>query len=370
MKFNRLFLFALLATLTLALSACGAPPATNWPGISTDGELIYLSSNSHVYIVQAQNGTEATANISGKITPLRFPIQAEPAKMSFYAPAALTNDGLMVIGSAASGGHALYAVDTTTGNIRWSFETEKPWLGGALILNNAIFAPSGNGTLYSFDMSGSKRWEKKLSEHALWTTPVSDGKYIYLATLDHNLYCLDPNFGNIVWSKELDNSMIGSPAVVDGTLYVGTLYGNLYSIDASNGNINWVKPLEGSIWGTPGVSENTVYIGTVLGKAGKFYALDAATGAEKWSWDEEGSIIAGPLIVNEQVIYVTEQGRVQARDTSSGSPKWQDSFEKNKIFTTPLLVQDTIVIAPMGSQFLMVAYDLNGAKKWTFTPAQ
>ena len=368
MKFNRLFLFALLATLTLALSACGAPPATNWPGVSTDGELIYLSSNSHVYIVQAQNGNESTANIAGKISPLRFPLEYDAA-MSFYAPPALTADGLFVVGSAASGGHALYAADTSTGSIRWSFETAKPWLGGALIQDDAIFAPSGDGTLYAFDLSGTKRWEKNLSKHALWTAPVSDGKYIYLATLDHNLYCLDPNSGNIVWSKELDNGMIGSPAVVDGVLYVGTLYGNLYSIDASNGNTNWVRSLEGSIWGTPGFSENTLYIGTVLGKAGKFYALDAATGTVKWFRDEEGSIVASPLIVNEQVIYVTEQGRVQALDTS-GSPKWQDSFEKNKIFTTPLLVQDTIVIAPMGSQFLMVAYDLNGAKKWTFTPAQ
>lgn len=369
MKFNRLFLFALLATLTLALSACGAPPATNWPGMSTDGELIYLSSNSHVYIVQVQNGTESTANISGKITPLRFPIDADPGKMSFYAPPALAEDGLMVVGSAASGGHALYVTDSATGNVRWTFDNTKPWLGGALILDDAIFAPSGDGTLYAFNMSGSKRWEKNLSTHALWTTPVSDGKYIYLATLDHKLYCLNPNSGNIVWSKELDNGMIGSPAIVDSVLYVGTLYGNIYSIDASNGNTNWVKSLEGSIWGTPGFSENTLYIGTVFGKAGKFYALDATNGAVKWFRDEEGSIVAGPLVVNEQVIYVTEQGRVQALDIS-GAPKWQDNFEKNKIFTTPLLVQDTIVVAPMGSQFLMVAYDLNGAKKWTFTPAK
>ncbi len=368
MKFNRMFLFALLALLTLSLSACGAAPATNWPGMSTDGELIYLASNSHVYIVQAQNGSEATANISGKVTPLRFPLETDP-KMSFYAPPALTSDGLMVIGSAAHDGHALYTTDTSTGSIRWSFENTKPWLGGALILDDAIFAPSGDGTLYSFDMSGSKRWEKSLSKHALWTTPVSDGKYIYLATLDHKLYCLAPDSGNIIWSKELDNGMVGAPAIVDGVLYVGTLYGNLYAIDASNGNTNWVRSLEGSIWGTPGFNEGSLYIGTVFGKAGKFYALDAATGAVKWFRDEEGSIVAGPLVVDTQVIYVTEHGRIQSLDLS-GAPQWQDNFDRNKIFTAPLLVDGKIVIAPMGSQFLMVAYDLNGAKKWTFTPAK
>lgn len=368
MKFNRLFLFALLAMLTLALSACGAPPATNWPGMSTDGELIYLASNSHVYIVQSQNGTEATANISGQISPLRFPLEYN-AEMNFYAPPALAPDGLFVIGSAAASGHALYAADASTGSVRWSFDTAKPWLGGALILNDTIFAPSGNGTLYAFDMAGGKRWEKNLSKHALWTTPVSDGKYIYIATLDHKIYALETNSGATAWEKELDNGIIGSPAIVEGVLYVGTLSGNLYSIDASNGSSIWVKALEGSIWGTPGFSEGTLYIGTVFGKAGKFYALDAATGEVKWFRDEEGSIVAGPLVIDEQVIYVTEMGRVQSLD-KTGAPRWQDNFDKNKIYTSPLLVQDTIVVAPMGSQFLMAAYDLSGAKKWTFTPAQ
>ncbi len=369
MKFNRMFLFALLATLTVLLSACAAPPATNWPGLSTDGELIYFASNSHVYIVQSQSGTEATANISGQISPLRFPLEAD-AKMSFYAPPALTADGLFVVGSAASSGHALYAADASTGSIRWSFETAKPWLGGALIVDDAIFAPSGDGTLYSFDMAGNKGWEKNLSKHALWTTPVSDGTSIYLATLDHMLYAIDAASGTVAWEKELDNGIIGSPAIVEDTLYVGTLSGNLYSIDTSDGSSNWMKPLEGSIWGTPGFGDGTLYIGTVFGRTGKFYALEAATGAVKWFKDEEGSIVAGPLVLEQQVIYVTELGRVQSLDTTSGAPKWQDNFDKNKIYTAPLLVDETIVIAPMGSQFLMVAYDVNGAKKWTFTPAK
>lgn len=368
MKFNRLFLFALLATLTLFLSACGAPPATNWPGMSTDGELIYLSNNSHVYTVQATSGAEATLNAAGKVIPLRFPLEVD-AKMAFYAPAALTPEGTLVIGSAAAGEHALYAFDAATGSIQWSFNNPKPWLGGALILNDTIYAPSGDGTLYAFSPSGQKRWEKNLSKHALWTTPISDGTYIYLATLDHKLYCINPQTGLIIWEKELDNGMIGAPAIVDGALYIGTLSGNLYSINAASGASNWVKTLEGNIWGTPGFNEDTLYIGTVFGTAGKFYALEAQTGAVKWFRDEEGSIVAGPLVTTDQVIYVTEKGRVQSLD-KSGAPKWQDNFDKNKIYTTPLLVQDTIVVAPMGSQFLMVAYDLNGAKKWTFTPAQ
>ncbi|PWH15188.1 MAG: hypothetical protein DDG60_06100 [Anaerolineae bacterium] len=368
MKFNRLLLFVLFMLLTLALSACGAPPATNWPGLSTDGDKIYLSSSSHVYIVQAQTGTELTANLSGKVMPLRFPLEFD-GRMSFYAPPALAPNDLFIVGSASSTGHALYAVNASQAAIVWSFEGTKPWLAGPLLFNDTVFAPAGDGYLYAFDLTGSQRWAKKLSEHALWTAPVTDGTNVYLATLDHMLYCLDPKTGETLWSKDLENGIIGAPALVDGILYIGTLSGKLHAIEAATGNLKWVKTLEGGIWGTPGLRDGTLYIGTVFGHAGKFYALDAATGEVQWFRDEEGAIVAGPLVLAEQIVYVTELGRVQSLDLS-GAPKWQDNFEKNKIYTAPLLVNDMIVVAPMGSQFLMVAYDQNGAKKWTFTPAR
>lgn len=369
MKFNRLFLLALFALLTLALSACGAPPSTNWPGLSTDGNVIYLSANSHVYFVQAQNGTEVTANLAGKVTPLRFPLEFD-GRMSFYAPPALGPDGLFIVGSASSTGHALYAAQAADASILWAFEGTKPWLAGALLLGDSVFAPAGDGHLYAFDLNGGKRWERKLSEHALWTSPVTDGRYLYLATLDHMLYCLDPQTGETRWKRDLENGVIGAPTLADGILYLGNLSGNLYAIQTADGSIKWVQTLEGSIWGSPALQEGTLYIGTVFGRSGKFYALNAADGSIRWFRDEEGSIVAGPLALSGQVIYVTEAGRVQSLDLN-GAPRWQDNFDRNKIYTPPLRVNDDmIVVAPMGSQFLMVAYDRNGAKKWTFTPSQ
>lgn len=371
MKFNRLFMFALLATLTFVLSACGAPPATNWPGMSTDGKLIYLADGRHVYSVKAETGAEATTTIETQITPLRFPLQADN-KMSFYAVPALAPDGTLVVGNAASGYHELYAIDAATSNVKWSYvDARKPWLGGALILNESVFAPAGDGKLYAFSLSGQKLWDLALSEHALWTSPITDGVNLFVATLNHDLYCISPESGQIIWQVELDNGIIGHPAFVDGVLYLGTLSGNIYALNSSDGSQVWVQRLEGNIWGTPGVApeSRTLYIGTVSGTAGKFYALNMENGQVIWSRDDEGSIIAGPLVLADQVVYVTEQGRVQSLDLS-GAPKWQDNFDRNKIYTTPLQVNDLIVVAPMGSQFLMVAYDVNGAKKWTFTPTK
>jgi outer membrane protein assembly factor BamB len=200
----------------------------------------------------------------------------------------------------------------------------------------------------------------------LWTPPVTDGKLIFLATLNHKVYAIRPD-GTKVWGVDLDNGVIGAPVVVDGVLYVGTLSGNLYALNTADGTPKWVKMLEGGVWGTPATDGAFVYVGTVKGTAGKFYALDAVTGQITWSKDEEGSITAGPLLVKDQVICVTEKGRIQAWD-KTGTPKWQADIENGKLYTPPLLVGDLVLIAPMNAKFLLAAYDLNGAQKWTFAP--
>ncbi|HEY3311497.1 MAG TPA: PQQ-binding-like beta-propeller repeat protein [Anaerolineales bacterium] len=367
MKFNRVFFFVLVASLAVLLTACGAAPATNWPGLAADGTHAYLADGQYVYNLQLSDGSEVTTQTADGPVPARFPLKAEGTK-SFYAPPALSADGQLLIGSAAASEHTFYSVDPLTSAIKWKWsypELKNPWLAGALVLNDVVYAPSGDGNLYAFGVNGQKLWEFRASEHGLWTKPASDGKLIYVVSLDHVVFAIGTD-GKKVWSQKLDNGIVGSPGILDGTLYVGTLSGNLYALDSATGNQKWVKMLDGGIWGTPVSDGTNVYVGTVLNKAGKFFALNASTGQVAWSKDDEGSITAGPLVNADQIIYVTEAGKIQALD-KNGSPKWQSIIENAKLYTPPVLAGDLILIAPMNAKFLLAAYDLNGAQKWTFT---
>jgi outer membrane protein assembly factor BamB len=365
MKFNRVFFFVFVASMVVLLSACGSAPATNWPGMASDGTHVYLADGQYIYNVLLSDGIEVTTQTADGTVPARFPLKAEGTK-SFYAAPALTADGQLVIGSAAQGEHTLYSIDVASGAVKWTFPgLSRPWLAGALVLNDSIYAPAGDGKLYAFSLNGVKRWDFIAAEHSLWTAPVTDGKLIFLATLNHDVYALSPT-GKKVWSVSLDNGIIGAPSIVDGTLFVGTLSGNLYALNTADGTQKWVKMLEGGIWGTPATDGATVYVGTVKGAAGKFYAIDASNGQITWSKDEAGAIAAGPLLTNDQVICVTETGRIQSWD-KTGTPKWQADIENAKLYTPPFLAGDVILIAPMNAKFLLAAYDLNGAQKWTFT---
>ena len=363
MKFNRVFFFVLVASLAVLLTACGAAPASNWPGLASDGTHAYLADGQYVYNILLSDGTEASTQTADGPAPARFPLKAEGSK-SFYSAPALTTDGQLLIGSAATSEHTFYSIDPRTSAVKWTFPGIKgPWLAGALVLDK-IYAPAGDGKLYAFDLTGKMVWDFTVSKHSLWTTPATDGKLIYVVSIEHEVFAINPD-GKKVWDIKLDNGIIGAPTVVDGTLFVGTLSGNLYALDAATGSQKWVKMLEGGIWGTPASDGVNVYVGTVLINTGKFYAINASNGQIVWSKDDVGSITAGPLATPDQVIYVTETGQIQSL-SKDGAPKWQAVIENAKLYTTPVLAGDVILIAPMNAKFLLAAYDVNGAQKWTF----
>jgi outer membrane protein assembly factor BamB len=375
MKFNRVLFFVLLASLAVFLSGCsGAQVASNWPGIAVDDKNAYLSDAAHVYVVKLSDGTDATTQTTDGQVPLRFPLKAD-GKLSFYAAPVFTSDGQMIVGNAAQNNYLLYSVDPTTGNIKWTFgESSGLWLANVLVSGNFIYAPGGNGTLYALDLKGQKRWGVAVSKHSLWSAPVTDGKLVYIATLDHDVIALDPESGAQRWKVTLDNAILGAPAVsADGTLYLGTL-SKLYALSTADGSQKWTTAIKDNLWSTPTVNGEILYIGTSFAKdgnpkAGKLYAVNATNGQVIWAHDEESSIIASPLVLSDQVVYVTETGHIQSLNLD-GAPKWQADIDKAKILTAPVLAGDTILVVPMQSSFLLAAYNLTGAQKWTFTPAK
>jgi len=369
MKFNRV-LFFVFAGLALFLAGCGPAPLVNWPGMTSDGTNVYLASGEYVYVIRASDGQGLTMQTPEGQLPRRFPARAD-ANVAFYGAPALTPDGQMIVGNASTMGndYLLYSVDPATATPKWTFlNNQGIWLTGAVVDEETIYAPSGDGKVYAFDFEGKKRWESLVSDDALWSSPVINGNSIYIATLSHDVIALDPATGKQRWKIALDNAIIGAPALsADGTLYVGTLSGNLYAIDATEGSQKWLTKLEGSIWSTPALDGETLYVGTSNGMTGKFYAINTADGKPvRNPLDDTGAIIASPLVTEDQVVYVTEEGFIKFLDKEGTPSATPIKIENAKIYTPPLLVGDLILIAPMHAQFALAAYNQQGVQQWTY----
>ncbi len=80
MKFNRVFFFLLVALLAVTLTACGAAPASNWPGLASDGSHVYLADGQYVYNILLSDGTETVTQTADGPAPARFPLKAESSK--------------------------------------------------------------------------------------------------------------------------------------------------------------------------------------------------------------------------------------------------------------------------------------------------
>lgn len=236
---------------------------------------------------------------------------------------------------------ALIAVDATTGEQRWRYDTP----GGVTYDEFTIVTVTADTIVASLSKSnqdttrtvialttdGTERWRTQIDEMAVGALPVSDGTvYIPSAT---GIQALDVVTGETVWTT-LPNVRFGPGAaslVADGTLFVAEEAEpglTLIALDASTGEEAWRTSYtpEGSSLGiTIGTAdERRVYI-DVDGIENTIIALDRADGSECWRTplDNTGNttIPRGFALVGGVLYKGATQG-VSALDPSDGSIIW------------------------------------------------
>jgi outer membrane protein assembly factor BamB len=373
MKTSRLILlFSSLFIVSSLLSACagGANTTTSWPGLTVnpDQSIAYLADSQFVYAIDLTNGTEKW----------RFPTKGD-AKVTYYAAPTLTSDGQLIVGDYNK---VLHSLDPSTGletqGKQWPFtQATDRYVGSALAAGQKIYAPNVDKYIYSLDFSGNLGW-KFMTQAALWAPPATDGKYLYLAAMDHNVYKLDPVTGRQIWaSGELGGAMIGTPAIgPDGTLYVGTFNNELVALNSQDGKVIHRYKAAGWIWASPLLVGDTLYFGDL---SGTMYALGLDWNL-KWkvqpdSTSSHRAIVDKALLVKDTLYFSSETGTLYALDITNGTTRWGSTIG-GKLYAGPAAANDLILVAPMGltikdkGTVLLVALDSSGSQKWTFVPVK
>lgn len=355
MKTKKLTLFFLLIIGALIISACSGQPLVNtFPGLSADAERAYISTGSFIYAVDVTTGNEVW----------RYPAEAD-SELLYYAPPVLTEDGQLLIGSLGTN-HAFISLDPATGNEKWNepFSGAKgAWIASPLVFENTIYAPNSDGYLYILDLEGNQISNPIEIGGALWSAPVTDGTYIYINSLDHHFHKIDPATLQSAEPVDLGGAAPASPAVSENGIYVGSFASNLQFIDA-NGNNEILATSSDWIWGTPALDSETLFYADL---SGYIYSLDIASGNQNWNeLQPDGPVVANLLVVQDQIYVATEAGTFIALDRD-GKIVWEKE-PGGKIYTTPVLSNDLILVAPYQAEFALAAYDAAGKQAWTFTP--
>lgn len=237
----------------------------------------------------------------------------------------------------------VFAVDATTGNQQWQFETDgiarerlsdiyeengmehlrNARMNGIIlepiaIADGTVYVSSWDYKLYALDAtSGAEKWRYSVHQsdrHLDYPlAPAIDKGRVYVQTKDSRLFVLDAATGNELWRfNELGRASNGVSPTVDATaVYIShqrfESESYLYAINKETGKVEWrthvVPPQVG-----PAVDGKTLY--QTLGD--EFVAFDKKTGAEKWRVQMSGATFSHPAIVNGAVFTSDTGGNIYA----------------------------------------------------------
>ncbi len=355
---KRLTLISLVVLAGLLLSACATGTnSASWPGLAADKENAYLASGPLVYAVRLSDAAKVW----------QYPAD-KPGRELFYSNPVVTPDGQLLVGSSGSD-ESLISLNTATGQPTWAkaFTASDHWVASPLVVGDTVYAPNNNGTLYAIKLAtGQLAWSLPLGRY-LWSAPVTDGKLIYVASLDHFLYAVDPATQKLVWKVDLGGPVPGTPTLsADGkSLYVGSFARKLYSVDLATGTPGWTTDLQDWVWGAPALMGDTLYAADI---SGNIYSLAAGTGKNGWpAVKPDGPITGTPIALENGVVVAAESGYLYAYKPD-GSALWPPVNVGGKIYTSPVLAGDRILVAPMGAEYWLYAVNIKDGSllPWKF----
>lgn len=295
-----------------------------------------------------------------------------------------------------------YAFDKKTGDLQW---VSAP--GGApqdtnysvpfvTVLNGTRMLIGGNsdGGIYAINArTGTPIWGFRMSLRGLNSSPVIDGKYVYIShgedNIDNNSFgriqCVDATgTGDVtethsVWRHDELKAGYTGLLVKDGVLYVVSDTGNLYAFDGEKGDLLWDHDLGTVGKGSPVWADGKIY---VTETNGRIHILKAdREGCESLCMvhlkavdgNGDDEIYASPAISNGRIYFVTRDRTfciaAPDREVSIAAPEAlaEETASDNKIALIQLRPYEVALNAGDSVEFTAVGFDKNGrvVKEWS-----
>lgn len=170
--------------------------------------------------------------------------------------------------------------------------------------------------------------KKSKSQAYLKLRPVILGETMYLAVNKGIVQAVDKNNGKVLWSKNVEKSIVSGPAVANNSVIVGTNAATIINLDKTSGKIKWKAPISEDSLSKAIILQDRVIVKTI---DGNIYAFDIKNGKEIWK-TEHGSpnlilkASSSPVVVDGVVLVGFSDGKLDALDVKDGRLLWQRSI--------------------------------------------
>jgi outer membrane protein assembly factor BamB len=172
---------------------------------------------------------------------------------------------------------AVWALDATTGRLRWQAPVDDPEAGLAMS-NGAVFVVDRIGVLNALSATnGRALWHRQVAQSP--AVPAVAGGVVMVGY--GGLVALDVRTGDSLW--HMDSELETTRVALDGTTAYVAASDRLLAVDARTGEVRWdyVNPAKTSLTVGPSVAGSVVYVADA---AGDLFAIDSSDHAQLWSY--------------------------------------------------------------------------------------
>ena len=260
---------------------------------------------------------------------------------------------LLYAGAGCIGG-ALFALRVSTGQAAWRTPLagavgSSPIVAAGIVYVTSDDAAGQDGRLYAVDGStGTVRWTARLGAAPNQSSPALSGGIVFAGAQDGKLYAFDAATGKRLWTASTGGPVLCSPAAASGMVFAGSEDGSVYAFDAATGRTRWVVRTGGPVVSSPAVHGSTVYVGS---DDHHLCALAAATGALLWRADLKAAITAGPALADGVVYAPLAVGQVAGLRETNGALLWR-GMTVGALVAAPAVADGMVLADAYGPSYL------------------
>jgi outer membrane protein assembly factor BamB len=251
-------------------------------------------------------------------------------------------------------------------NLDLQFTSVVPLVGPEKLLQISIdagmlFAQTNNANFFAFDAeTGRFLWSAHLGNVTTKSRPVSVNSFAVYVSNSNRIFALDRKTGRQLWMQDLTDIPSSSTAADERFVMVGLESGKLESFDAKTGKVLWNIQSNARVTSRPiiagkvavfGSEDNKIYLsraetpqllwrfatgGPVVAPLAThgvrtllvpssdraLYSIDLFTGIDNWTFPTGSPVEQEPLVSDNDVYVVNDEGYLTSVDIGTGKPRW------------------------------------------------
>lgn len=250
-----------------------------------------------------------------------------------------------------------YALNRTTGEVRWSFATgsrgPKGIRSSPIVEKDLVYFGAYDGVLYALDSStGKTRWQYSDADWIGSSPCISQRCHSIYVGLEHalqgrrgGLVALDCETGERRWEFVIPGLVHSSPAYIHDldVVVVGSHNGSLYCVSASEGRLQWEFATEGAIKCRPYYDSCRRMV--IFGSFDKsVYSCDAHTGGLLWRSSTDGIVYSEQLVIGDYVYICSTDKYLHIIEAANGASV-ECLHLSAKLFSSPAFCNNRLYFA-------------------------